>query len=138
MEETVRFRNCGKMINAESLKIPFILNISETDGIIKDGDNNDVKKDKCMKKNRGNQLVTLSNSQLIDNLLSNINLRKILLHPRLKKDITFDKYSSFIKSIQDYTDFINKVSTLLESETSLQTDVIKYKDRKSTRLNSSH
>jgi hypothetical protein len=62
-----------------------------------------------------------------NNLLTNINLRKVLFHPRIKKDITVKKYTSFIKAIKNYEEFIKKVYTLLESKINLPTDVIKYK-----------
>jgi len=60
------------------------------------------------------------------NLLTNILLRKILLHPRLKNDITVEKYPEFTKAIENYQQFITKVYQFVESETNLPTDVIKY------------
>jgi hypothetical protein len=70
-------------------------------------------------------LNELNEKQIDKNLLTNIKLRKILLHPRIKNDIT-NKYPKFIKAIKEYEEFIKKVYTLAESNTNLPTDVIKY------------
>ena len=61
-----------------------------------------------------------------NNLITNVLLRKILLHSRLKKQITSDKYPKFIKAIDKYQQFKNKFYELVESECNLPIDVIKY------------
>jgi hypothetical protein len=71
-------------------------------------------------------LDILYEDQKDKNLLTNINLRKILLHSRLKNDITVDKYLEFVKTIEEYEEYRNKFYTFLESESNLSTDVIKY------------
>jgi hypothetical protein len=71
-------------------------------------------------------LITLSKKQINKNLLTNIKLRKILFHPRIKNDITVDKYPEFVKAIEDYEEYKKKVYTFLESEMNLPTDIIKY------------
>ena len=68
----------------------------------------------------------INSDQIDDNLLTNINFRKILLHPRLKNEINIDKYPKFVNDIEKYTDFINKFYTLLEFKANIPTDVIKY------------
>jgi hypothetical protein len=70
-------------------------------------------------------LDKLYTSQTNKNLLTNIKLRKILLHPRIKNDIT-ELYFDFVKAIEEYEEYKNKVYTLVASETNLPTDVIKY------------
>ena len=60
------------------------------------------------------------------NLITNTSFRKILLHPKLKKEVNYKKCSKFVKEIKEYEEYITKVSTLLKSETNLPIDVIKY------------
>jgi hypothetical protein len=71
-------------------------------------------------------LNKLYNNQTDKNLLTNLLLRKILTHKRLKDDIVVDKYPEFYKLIQEYKQFINKFYQFIESNTNLPTDVIKY------------
>ena len=72
-----------------------------------------------------NNILEKTNFDL--SLFTNLSFRKILLHPRLKNDITVDKYPKFVKVVEDYEEFINKLYTLFESNTNLPSDVIKYK-----------
>ena len=73
-----------------------------------------------------NILDILYEDQKDKNLLINIKLRKVLLHSRLKNDITVDKYLEFVKTIEEYEEYRNKFYTFLESERNVPTDVIKY------------
>jgi hypothetical protein len=59
------------------------------------------------------------------NLLTNLLLRKVLLHPKIKNNIT-KKYPDFVKAIEEYEKYRNKFYIFLESESNLSTDVIKY------------
>ena len=59
------------------------------------------------------------------NLLTNLLLRKILLHSKIKNDIS-EKYPAFLKAIKEYEEYINKVYKLLHLKTTLPTDIIKY------------
>jgi hypothetical protein len=74
-------------------------------------------------------LYELYKYQKDKSLITNIQLRKIVLHPKLKNNIIseVDRYPKFVKAIEDYEEFINKFPKILESETNLPTDVIKYK-----------
>jgi hypothetical protein len=71
-------------------------------------------------------LNKLYTTQIDKNLITNLLLRKILTHKRLKDDITVEKYPEFYKLIQDYQQFITKFHQFIESETNIPTDVIKY------------
>jgi hypothetical protein len=69
---------------------------------------------------------------ITNNLIDNIKLRKLLLHPKFKEiKNEFEsskkyKYLYITEYIKEYEEFINKISQLLKSETNLPTDVIKY------------
>ncbi len=69
-------------------------------------------------------LSILCEKQTNKNLLTNLLLRKILLHPKMKNNIT--EYQDFVKAIQNYEKHINKVYKLLHLKTTLPTDIIKY------------
>jgi hypothetical protein len=71
-------------------------------------------------------LNILYTSQKDKNLVTNVLLRKVLLHPRLKKQINSDAYPEFVKAIEDYQHFKNKFYEFIESESNLPIDVIKY------------
>ena len=64
-------------------------------------------------------------NEINKNLLTNLLLRKVLLHPKIKNDIT-EKYPEFLKAIKEYEEYINKVYKLVELKTTLPTDIIKY------------
>jgi hypothetical protein len=67
----------------------------------------------------------LYKEQINKNLLINIRLRKVLLHPKIKNNIT-EKYPKFLKAIKEYEEYINKVYKIVELKTTLPTDIIKY------------
>ncbi len=68
------------------------------------------------------------NDKKIDkNLITNLFFRKVLLHPKLKDEISYEKYPKFVELIEEYREFKIKVYTLFKSNTNLPTDVIKYK-----------
>jgi hypothetical protein len=48
------------------------------------------------------------------------------LHPIFKNDITVDKYLELYELIKNYEEFINTFYKLLENDTNIPTDVIKY------------
>ncbi len=58
------------------------------------------------------------------NLLINIKLRKVLLHPRLKEQN--ENYPIFAKYINKYEQFIDETEYVLHLKTTLPSDIIKY------------
>jgi D-mannonate dehydratase len=57
-------------------------------------------------------------------LIENIELRSILLHPRLKDDSM--RLEQFKISIEEYKQKIEKIDKVLEEKTNLPIDIIKY------------
>jgi hypothetical protein len=74
-------------------------------------------------------LYELYNSQKNKDIITNLLLRKVILHPRIKNMIIegninpFKKYQTLIKDYEEYT---NTIYEFIESNTNLHTDVIKY------------
>ena len=60
------------------------------------------------------------------NLINNLLFRKVLLHPKFKDEISYEKYPKFVEVIDEYKRYINFICKLLELKTTLPTDIIKY------------